>query len=202
MSPTQKILIGVAVFLVITAVLLTLFVHPKNNSSSDNANKAQQSAQEKVFDDPDLGLSVKYPPNWKYDKQEQAVVLTNNGLDPSQASIANVTIKKIATNINGGDFGSLKEIIDNYKISFSSRDWNRRFFHETQFYKTNSDPKLPGMGFEVEYSDNNQKLKELLAVFLNQDKTYFYVFTFTDAQDNYPEMLKTATQMLGSFVIK
>jgi hypothetical protein len=146
--------------------------------------------------------SIKYPDNWIYENAGKGSVIFSGKKDtPSYFSTVN--IQTLLTKKSGGEYGSVKDVIDDIKKQVLKESPKTTFLNENNYDLTiKNGSQLNGKFLIFIYSYEGHIIEQWQIVIPRNDGQVFYTWAYTAPLSQYNQDLPIAKAMLASWNIE
>jgi hypothetical protein len=153
----------------------------------------------RVFEDPGMGVSMRYPADWIYQKPS-AYTAVFSGPRGTAAYYSTVTLQNVASTRLGGSVSSADEVVANLKCELASGSEEISIYDPgTWTWPLPSGEKLAGKGFTAELTKGGERYKIWYVVFPHPNGNVFCSFAYSSPPDQYDTFLGIARAMFDSW---
>ena len=153
------------------------------------------------FQDGGLGYSIHYPEDWVYEKSKPYIVVFS-GPEGSPAYYSTVTIQNLASTLMGGNFNSVDEVIEHFRIQME-RGAALVSMTVPESFTVQADGKsMSGKVYTITYTRENTRFRQRMVILPRFDMKLFYAYMFTASAEDYDTYYPVARAMLETWTIQ
>lgn len=184
--------------------ILGMEIVPTEVAEEENSTVADIASAFTVTKEYDNSLSkykLKYPSSWIYELPSKGTIIFS-GKRGTKGYFVTVSIQTVLSKSDGGDFATVKDFMADIKKQSNKLSPDTRLLDKGQFVvKDKNGSSNSGEYMVFTYKYKGEIFKQWQVVVLRKDKSVFYAWAYTAPAPLYDQYLKTAKDILESWLI-